>query len=63
MELPQKTLLNNSINPIYVVTVIDTETSGIYLEDRKLALEEIKQAVLAVGANFQRVQVIFLSKI
>src|SRR5690625_4276312 len=58
MEIPQKTLLNNSNNQMDVVAVIDTETSGLYLEDRKLALEEIKQAVLSVGANFQRVQVI-----
>lgn len=39
-----------------VVCVIDTQ-QGDHLKDRECALEEIKQAVLSVGANFQRVQV------
>ncbi|KAH8256410.1 hypothetical protein KR032_006802 [Drosophila birchii] len=38
-----------------VVCVIDTAV-GDHLEDRICALEEIKQAVQAAGANFQRVQ-------
>ncbi|EDV41736.1 uncharacterized protein Dana_GF17624 [Drosophila ananassae] len=38
-----------------VVCVIDTVV-GDHLEDRICALEEIKQAVQAAGANFQRVQ-------
>lgn len=39
-----------------VVCVIDTQL-GEHLKDRECALEEIKQAVYAVGANFERVQV------
>lgn len=39
-----------------VVCVIDTQL-GDHLKDRECALEEIQQAVLSVGANFQRVQV------
>ncbi|ALC47336.1 Pk92B [Drosophila busckii] len=38
-----------------VVCVIDT-VLGDHLEDRLCALEEVKQAVQAAGANFQRVQ-------
>ncbi|KAH8343720.1 mitogen-activated protein kinase kinase kinase 15 [Drosophila kikkawai] len=38
-----------------VVCVIDTAV-GDHLEDRICALEEVKQAVQAAGANFQRVQ-------
>ncbi|XP_054742509.1 mitogen-activated protein kinase kinase kinase 15 [Anastrepha obliqua] len=38
-----------------VAVVIDTQITE-YLEDRKCALEEMKQAIQAVGANFQRVQ-------
>lgn len=37
--------------------MIDTQISE-YLEDRKCALEEMKQAIQAVGANFQRVPVV-----
>lgn len=39
-----------------VAVVIDTQITE-YLEDRKCALEEMKQAIQAVGANFQRVLV------
>lgn len=45
-----------------VVCVIDTVV-GDHLEDRICALEEIKQAVQAAGANFQRVQVNGLSRL
>uniref|UniRef100_A0A0A1XN16 Mitogen-activated protein kinase kinase kinase 15 n=1 Tax=Zeugodacus cucurbitae TaxID=28588 RepID=A0A0A1XN16_ZEUCU len=37
-----------------VAVVIDTQITE-YLEDRKCALEEMKQAIQTVGANFQRV--------
>lgn len=45
-----------------VVCVIDTVV-GDHLEDRICALEEIKQAVQAAGANFQRVQVNGLNRL
>lgn len=45
-----------NIQQLTVVCVIDTQL-GEHLKDRECALEEIKQAVYAVGANFERVQV------
>ena len=56
IALIKTTPLQWNTQQLTVVCVIDTQ-QGDHLKDRECALEEIKQAVLSVGANFQRVQV------